>query len=63
MASYLLVSRSWVYKKAEAGLIPVIRLPGSNLLRFRPSEIEAYSRGEWQPRTGAVVDLAAARGR
>ena len=34
VAGYLKVSRSWVYQKDETGLIPVIRMPGSCLLRF-----------------------------
>jgi excisionase family DNA binding protein len=49
VATYLRVSRSWVYQHAEAGTLPVIRLPGSSLLRFGPAEIRAYARGEWKP--------------
>lgn len=49
VAEYLKVSRSWVYQKAEAGLIPVIRMPGSSLLRFEPDAVRAYVRGEWEP--------------
>jgi len=49
VANYLKVSRSWVYQKAEAGLIPVIRMPGSSLLRFKPDAIRAFARGEWEP--------------
>jgi excisionase family DNA binding protein len=49
VATYLRVSRSWVYQHAEAGTLPVIRLPGSSLLRFDPEEIRAYARGEWRP--------------
>ena len=49
VAAFLLVSRSWVYQKAEAGLLPVIRLPGSSLLRFEPETIKAFARGEWMP--------------
>ena len=49
VAEYLNVSRSWVYQKAEAGLIPVIRMPGSSLLRFDPDAIGAFARGEWEP--------------
>lgn len=49
VAEYLNVSRSWVYQKAEARLIPVIRMPGSSLLRFEPDAIRAYARGEWEP--------------
>ena len=49
VAEYLKVSRSWVYQKAEAGLIPVIRLPGSSLLRFEPEAIRAFALGKWEP--------------
>ena len=49
VANYLKVSRSWVYQKAEAGLIPVIRMTGSSLLRFKPDAIRAFARGEWEP--------------
>jgi len=49
VATFLQVSRSWVYQKAEAGLLPVIRLPGSSLLRFEPEAIGAFARGEWMP--------------
>ena len=49
VATFLQVSRSWVYQKAEAGLLPVIRLPGSSLLRFEPDLVRAFARGEWKP--------------
>jgi excisionase family DNA binding protein len=49
VASFLGVSRSWVYQKSEEGLLPVIRMPGSSLLRFDPTSVEAYARGEWTP--------------
>jgi len=49
VAEYLKVSRSWVYQKAETGLIPVIRLPGSSLLRFEPEAIRAFALGKWEP--------------
>ena len=49
VAAFLQVSRSWVYQKAEAGLMPVIRLPGSSLLRFDPDLVRAFARGDWKP--------------
>lgn len=49
VAEFLRVSRSWVYHKAEAGLLPVIKFPGSSLLRFDPDAIRAYARGDWKP--------------
>jgi len=42
VATFLKVSRSWVYQKAEAGLLPYLKVGG--LLRFAPEEIMAYSR-------------------
>lgn len=55
VAEYLQVSTSWVYKQAEAGLIPLRRL-GANL-RFVPEEIQAYANGDWTPRNtvGSVL--------
>ena len=44
VARYLKASRSWVYQRAEAGLLPCVRLGG--LLRFDPEKIRAYARGE-----------------
>ena len=49
VAAFLRVSRSWVYQKAEAGLLPVVRMPGSSLLRFDPEKVRAYARGDWKP--------------
>ena len=44
VASYLKVSRSWVYHRAEAGEIPCLKIGG--LLRFDPQAIHAFARGE-----------------
>jgi hypothetical protein len=56
VATYLNASTSWVYQKAEAGLIPYLpRLPGSNFLRFDPAAIKAYAEGKWRP--ASVIDL------
>jgi predicted DNA-binding transcriptional regulator AlpA len=49
--AYLKASRSWVYLKAEAGILPSLRIGG--LLRFDPEAIRAFARGEVQP--GASV--------
>jgi len=46
VANDLKVSRSWVYQKAESGMIPVFRMPGSSLLRFNPGTIRAFANGE-----------------
>ena len=61
VATFLQVSRSWVYQKAEAGLLPVIRLPGSSLLRFDPDVVRAFARGEWRPARVPTVQSARRR--
>lgn len=48
---YLQLSRSWVYEKAEAGILPSLRICG--VLRFDPEAIRAFARGEVRP--GASV--------
>ncbi len=42
VAKYLKVSRSWVYHRAEAGLLPHLRVGG--LLRFDPATVRAFAR-------------------
>ena len=53
IASYLGVSRSWVYGAAKAGRIPCVRLGGEGgPLRFVPSDIERWlesARRQWLP--------------
>ena len=44
VAHYLKVSRSWVYQKAEAGLLPSFRIGG--LLRFNPEAVRAWAQGK-----------------
>jgi len=51
VAAYLRVSRSWVYHRAEVGELPCLRIGA--LLRFDPTRIRAYARGETPP--GATV--------
>lgn len=58
VAAFLSVSRTWVYQQAEAGLMPVRRLPGSPLLRFDEAEIRAYAKGEWKPPTVVPIKRA-----
>jgi excisionase family DNA binding protein len=43
VARYLKVSRSWVYQKAEAGLLPHLNVGG--LVRFVPERIRAFALG------------------
>ena len=44
VARYLKVSRSWVYHRAEAGLLPYLRVGA--LLRFEPAAIRAHVRDQ-----------------
>lgn len=53
VACYLKASRSWVYQKAESGILPALRIGG--LLRFDPVAIKAFVRGE--PLHAKVVGL------
>src|SRR4051812_3213132 len=41
VATYLQVSRSWVYHQSECGLLPSLRIGG--LLRFSPAAVRAYA--------------------
>jgi excisionase family DNA binding protein len=47
VARYLKVSRSWVYHRADAGLLPALRVGG--LVRFDPAVVRGFARGEAQP--------------
>lgn len=53
MARYLEVSRAWVYRAAEEGRIPSIRLGGPDgPLRFVPDDVEQWlreARARWTP--------------
>ncbi|MFC1610708.1 helix-turn-helix domain-containing protein [Myxococcota bacterium] len=43
VARYLKTSRSWVYQKAEAGILPYMKVGG--LLRFEPATIRKWVLG------------------
>jgi excisionase family DNA binding protein len=47
VAHYLKVSRSWVYHRADTGLLPCLRVGG--LVRFDPDVVRAFARGEAPP--------------
>lgn len=49
--TYLRMSRSWVYARAEDGTLPSVRIGGS--LRFEPQAIQLFARGE-QPASNVV---------
>lgn len=53
VAGYLKASRSWVYQKAEAGLLPSMRIGG--LLRFDPEAVRAWAHGT--PTVAPVVPI------
>jgi excisionase family DNA binding protein len=57
VAAFLRVSKTWVYERAEQGLLPVVRFPGSTLVRFDPAMIEKVARGEWKPPRDVVLPL------
>ena len=43
VARFLKVSRSWVYHRAEAGLLPCVRI--GSLLRFNPEVVRGVATG------------------
>jgi excisionase family DNA binding protein len=55
VARFLKASRSWVYQKAEAGVLPCLRLGG--LLRFDPETVRAWARGQPLP-AARIVPLS-----
>jgi len=55
-AHFLAVSESWVYQAARGGTLPCIRV--GRALRFDPSALRAYVRGETG---GKVVQLPRCR--
>jgi excisionase family DNA binding protein len=44
VADFLQVSRSWVYQKAEANVLPSLRICGT--LRFDPAAVRAFALGK-----------------
>jgi len=53
VAAYLRVSRSWVYHRAEAGLLPCLRVGA--LLRFDPEKIRTYAQGQGHAPSKALL--------
>jgi excisionase family DNA binding protein len=53
VAHFLSMSTSWVYKEAEAGRLPCVRIGAA--LRFRPDEIRAFLEGERAPRVSVLA--------
>jgi excisionase family DNA binding protein len=54
VASFLRVSRSWVYHRCEMGDLPCLRIGA--LVRFDPEQIRAFARGE-RPSPAKVIPL------
>ena len=53
VAAYLRVSRSWVYHRSAAGLLPCLRVGA--LVRFDPDAIRAYAQGQGQQESNAGI--------
>jgi excisionase family DNA binding protein len=54
-ARYLGYAEGTVRNKAADGDLPSVKLPSGGL-RFRRSELEAWSRGEWKPEPEPVAN-------
>lgn len=53
VALFLSMSTSWVYKEAEAGRLPCVRIGAA--LRFRPEEIRAFLERQRVPRASVTA--------
>lgn len=53
VAAYLQCSTSKIYKAAEVGTLPAVRLGGH--LRFDPDLVRAFARGELKRRPGGTL--------
>ena len=58
-ARFLRVHRNWVYQRAEAGLLPHIRVAG--LLRFEPATLRAFVRQDRVSSTQCLARIKATR--
>jgi excisionase family DNA binding protein len=56
VAQFLSVSRSWIYQRAEQGLLPHLRV--GNLLRFEPDVLREFVRRDRVSATYAISRLA-----
>jgi excisionase family DNA binding protein len=59
VAHYLKVSRSWVYHRADTGLLPFLRVGG--LVRFDPDVVRAFAHGEIPPPRLLALPRASSR--
>jgi excisionase family DNA binding protein len=56
-AKFLGVSHSWVYRRAEAGLLPHLRI--GPLLRFEPDTLRKFVRRNRVSETNVIARLSA----
>jgi predicted DNA-binding transcriptional regulator AlpA len=61
VARFLQVSRSWVYARCEAGLLPCLRVGG--LVRFVPQQIREFASAGAAPAAPAAVFPPRPKGR
>lgn len=54
-AKFLRVSRSWVYQRAEGGLLPHLRIGA--LLRFEPATLREFARSDRLSATDVMARL------
>jgi excisionase family DNA binding protein len=59
VAEFMNVSRSWVYQRVEAGLLPHVRLGG--LVRFEPEAVKKFVRHDRLSATSVIQRLAKQR--
>lgn len=53
VAAFLSLSTSWVYKEAETGRLPCVRIGAA--LRFHPEEIRTFLESLRRPNDGATL--------
>lgn len=56
-ARFLGVSRSWIYQRAEAGLLPHLKIGA--LLRFEPNTLRDFARADRVSATDVMARLRA----
>lgn len=49
VCSLLVVTKDWLYDQVQAHRVPVQRLPGSRMLRFRRADLALMLQGSYEP--------------